>query len=378
MAGHSSTTSSVNDIESIEHSNEPSGSSAAERTDQRLCCPACHGALRVGHDSAGCVECGTCYPLEDGVLCTNRADVFMGEFDAVRMREYTRAARANGWRQTVRDRMLVDNPGAQTVLTSAQRANFVELLGTRSTNSVLDMGAGMGVVSLQLSRHFGTVYALDQTFERMAFLRVVADQEQSGSIVTVCHRDAASLPFRTGALDAVVMIGVFEYLAASYPGVPIRTVQERVLLELHRVLAPGGVLFIATKNRFGWPNWAGATDNSGLRYGALMPRWLADTVSRRLLHRSFRTVTDSYWRYGSLLKQAGFRDLEFFWPVGGYQSPERWANLRDAEAIRDGIRAESRSPAKRAALAALAALRMIKYAVPHFGIVARKAGGSVA
>jgi SAM-dependent methyltransferase len=203
-------------------------------------------------------------------------------------------------------------------------------------------------------------------------LHVIAEQEGVGSIRTVCHRDVFHLPFKSGTLDAVVMIGVFEYFPASYPAATVRDVQLRALAELYRVLAPGGVLFIATKNRFGWPYWSGAKDNSGLRFGSLMPRPVANLVSLGVLRRPFRIVTDSYWRYRWLLRKSGFRDLVFFWPTGGYQAPQSWVDLSDRNAIRTGIRAYPAGHLKRAVLSALSAAGAMRFVVPHFGIVAKK------
>jgi ubiquinone/menaquinone biosynthesis C-methylase UbiE len=344
----------------------------ADKDNGALACPRCRAALVEREAAAICVGCRAEYPVEDGVLCTDRANVFMGEFDARRMSEFTRSARERGWRRTAQEEMAGADPGVRTILLSPERASFVDVLGVRDTHSVLDLGAGMGAIALQLAKSFGQVYALDQAFERLAFLHVVAEQERVGSIRAVCHRDACRLPFRSDQLSAAVMIGVFEYFPLSYPGLEVRDVQLRALAELHRVLAPGGLLFIATKNRFGWPNWWGAKDNSGLRFGALLPRWLADAASRVFLRRPFRVVTDSCWAYAALLGEVGFGDVGFYWPVGGYQAARSWISLSDGAAVSAAIKAYPGGVVKRAFLSTLALIGAIKFAVPHFGIVARK------
>ena len=288
------------------------------------------------------------------------------------MREFIRDAHEHGWRRTVEDRMAKINPASLTILLGQNRASFAGLINPPAKRNILDLGAGMGAISLQLSHSFERVYALDQTFERMAFLQVVADQEGAKSIRTVCHRDVFSLPFASDSLDAVVMVGVFEYFPASYPQVSIRDAQLRALAELYRTLVPGGVLFIATKNRYGWANWIGAKDNSGLPYGPLLPRWLANMASKSLLNRPFRIVTDSYHGYTSLLSETGFQELRFYWPVGGYQASESWINLDDQAALNEEIRKYPAGKSKRGLFSALNAAGAIKYLVPHFGIVAKK------
>jgi SAM-dependent methyltransferase len=342
------------------------------RADEMLGCPACREALRIAEASATCASCGAVYAIEEGVLCLHRSNVFMGEFDGARMREFAKLAREQGWRRTVDETMAAEHPGAETILLSPERTNFLSLLPAGRRRAVLDLGAGMGAVSLGLAKVFERVYSLDQTFERLAFLQVVADQERASAVRTVCHRDVFRLPFRSNALDAAVMIGVFEYFPASYPDMPVRTVQRRALAELYRVLAPGGVLFMATKNRFGWPYMAGERDNSGLRFGPVMPRPLANLASRALLGRPQRIVTDSYGRYRSLFAEAGFEGARVHWPIPGYQSPQSWVDVEERGAM---TRAAQRYPAsamKRTAFASLARVGALKWIVPHFGIVARK------
>ncbi len=312
--------------------------------------------------------------MEDGVLCTDRSDAFMGEFDGPRMREYAQLAREQGWRRTVEERMALEDSGARAILLSPERASFVDLLSPRHRGSCLDLGAGMGAISLCLSKSFERVYAVDLAFERLAFLQVIAEQEGADSIRTVCHRDVFHLPFTSGSLDAAVMVGVFEYFPMSYPDASVPDVQARALAEINRVLAPGGVLFIATKNRFGWPYWTGAMDNSGLRFGSLLPRWMANRVSTALLRRPYRTITDSYWRYRSLLREAGFQAPHFYWPARGYQASTSWVDLSDTRAIEAEVQAYPAGRFKRGLLSALASTGVMRFAVPHFGIVAKKPG----
>ena len=337
-----------------------------------LACSKCLGPLAGGPPQVRCSACGSAFAVDEGVLCTNRTDVFMGEFDAARMMGFVRDAREHGWRHTVNESMLRVSPRAAKVLLSPERASFVDLLDPPGRKSVLDMGAGMGAVSLQLAKSFDQVYALDQTFERLAFLQVIAEQERA-SIQTICHRDVFRLPFQEASLDAVVMVGVFEYFAASYPGRSIAEVQRGALAELHRVLVPNGVLFIATKNRFGWPNFAGGVDNSGLRFGSLMPRPMANLVSRTLLGKPYRTVTDSYWRYERLVKNAGFATPRFYWPVQGYQASPTWVPVDDRRAMAANVR-DGRTALRRGLLGPAASAGLLKLIIPHFGIVARKPG----
>jgi ubiquinone/menaquinone biosynthesis C-methylase UbiE len=338
-----------------------------------LGCPTCHAHLDVAEAYARCRDCGTEYSIEDGVLCTDRTDTFMGEFDPAQMRQFAEAARERGWKIAAKELMAGKDSAGLSILLSPKRAGFIDVLKPPKNDTILDLGAGMGAISLQLSKSFSQVYALDLAFERLAFLQVVAEQEGTTGIRTICHRDVCNLPFQSDMLDAALMMGVFEYFPLSYPKETVRDVQLKALTELHRVISPGGTLFIGTKNRFGWPYWAGATDNSGLRFGSVLPRRLADIASRALLRHPYRTVTDSYQGYTSLLEEAGFEDLRFYWPVNGYQESLSWIDLSDKAAVQAEINKYPANSLKRAALSTFSACGLFSRVVPHFGITAKKA-----
>jgi len=50
-------------------------------SDDALGCPACHARIEIGASSARCTNCAASFDVHDGVLCTHRENVFMGEFN---------------------------------------------------------------------------------------------------------------------------------------------------------------------------------------------------------------------------------------------------------------------------------------------------------
>lgn len=341
-------------------------------TYEELACPRCKGNLLLNTSTAECQDCNASYPVKDGVLRTDCNDEFMGEFGAEQMRRFIQDSREIGWRRTVEERMLADDPNARTILLDPNRAAFAELFDRNKRNSILDLGAGMGAISMKLSESFNKVYAVDLAFERMSFLRVSADQEDKNGIFTICHQDVCRLPFHSNALDAAVMIGVFEYFPLSYPDESTQNVHRNALSELFRILSPGGTLFIATKNRFGWPYLAGHKDSSHLRFGSIMPRWMANFLSRIFLHRPYRIITDSLGGYTSLLDSCGYEKPTFFWPVNGYQRSATWVDLSDNQAVKIAIEKSDMTRLKKLSLNILLTLGLFRYLVPHYGILATK------
>jgi len=94
---------------------------------------------------------------------------------------------------------------------------------------VLDIGTGSGHIAAALSCH-ARVVASD-----------VIDQRTVARDLPFVAADVA-LPFPAASFDVVISNHVIEHCAAP----------ARHLKEIHRVLRPGGVLYLATPNRW-WP-----------------------------------------------------------------------------------------------------------------------------
>lgn len=109
--------------------------------------------------------------------------------------------------------------------------------------TVLDLGCGGGRYALSVSRTAAHATGLDISEN---FIKIASGKVAPGMRVDFLVGDATSLPFPDASFDAVVSLGMFEYLADPTP----------FLAEIRRVLKPGGeFLFIC--------------HNSGYRYSLL-------------------------------------------------------------------------------------------------------------
>lgn len=106
-------------------------------------------------------------------------------------------------------------------------------------NRVLDAGCGAGQWSIALARRFAWVDALDLKHPRLRVLRAVADRLGVSNIRT-CRGALEQLPYGDEAFDAVFCYGVIMF-----------TRVEQVLAEFHRVLRPGGRVYLCL-NADGW------------------------------------------------------------------------------------------------------------------------------
>jgi SAM-dependent methyltransferase len=319
-----------------------------------------------------CVTCKKSYPTTNGVLSLASKSGTHGELSRAVMQEFLGAAEEMGWQSALAKIVEPKNPAVTGLILDDRRSRFLDLLQLPKSGIAVDIGCGYGGISLQLARRCAQVFALDSGMERLGFLSTIARQEGIHNISAIHHEDITSLPFADQSVDLIVLVGVFEYLPMAYPEQSIEQVQRRVLAELHRVLRVGGHLYMGTKNRFGWWYWKGATDHNGLRFGPILPRRLADTLTQRLYRKPYRIIVDSFPTYRRLLQDAGFGDAGFYWPISGYQFPDHFVSLAAAgdEARRFPLSAISGW--KRRLTWLLQRVGLLKYVVPHFSIVAQK------
>ena len=114
------------------------------------------------------------------------------------------------------------------------------LQGSELGEHVLEVGAGMGAATEELSRLAGRVTSLeyDPAFAAKLAARV------NGSKSTAIQADAAALPFADRTFSSAIAILMLHHLRSNEQ-------QDRAFAEIWRVLRPGGV-FLAFEIQDGW------------------------------------------------------------------------------------------------------------------------------
>lgn len=114
----------------------------------------------------------------------------------------------------------------------ARRA-YLDLLGIREGDRVLDVGCGSGVVTRAIAQRVGPggrVVGLDPSEALLTVARQIADASDVGSRIDFKAGGALHLPFPDASFDAAIAVTV---LAHMHDGV-------RAIPELVRVVRPGG------------------------------------------------------------------------------------------------------------------------------------------
>lgn len=336
-----------------------------------LACPACRTALVPPHPV--CLTCGTSYCSDDGILIFNDRGLYHGPILPRReMDQFLSLAETDGYRRAIETYLARHDPELASYVLAPERVRGLSAIPIRPEDRVLDFGCGFGTLARALVHRADLVVALDATRAKVRFLDIIRRQEPLERLLPICSGDPLQLPFVDAAFDLVVLNAVFEYLPQSVPVADPSRAHLLALREFRRVLKPGGVLFLATKNRFSYLYFLGAKDHHGLRFTSLLPRALADHLTRRTRSLPYRVVTHSLYRYRALLREADFEPLAAYWPVPSLQYPnalipltaKRFDMLRRLRSLKPPHRLKS------IPWWVLAVCGLLHWFVPHYVIVA--------
>jgi ubiquinone/menaquinone biosynthesis C-methylase UbiE len=210
---------------------------------------------------------------------------------------------------------------------NAQRRIALELL-PRAMQRVLDVGCGPAVMADSLLGRAGEYCGIDISPRMIAEGCARLRRHPAGGRAHLVIGDADSLAFAEHFFDAVVSLGVLEYLVTY----------ERALGEIWRVLRPGGIVVLAVPNR------------TSAYHRALRVTNRTRAEVKRLLGRQPRRSEVFAWnpcvprRLDRKLARAGFSDLQgrccnfIFHPLhelhaGASLALNRWLSARAPERL---------------------------------------------
>jgi len=309
----------------------------------RLQCE-CGLGVRVGADDERFVcACGRCLGVRrGGVAAIGESTAYWGELPQPQMQSVLEESARIGWRRAA-DALL---PNAlRDYVADPGRAAFQDLLPLPATARVLDVGAGWGGIAAALARHYEVV-ALEGVAERARFIDLRRQQENLTRL-TVIQGDLHKVPLGLRQFDLIVANGVLEWVALQDYSASPPAVQLVFMHRLRELLAPGGCIYLAIENRYGWAELRGALDHSGLPYTSLMPRFLARWICARSgsyrshFNTGYRTYTYSHRGYTRLFEQVGLRIANTWIATAGYNHPAQLVPL-EPTAIRFATRTRPR------------------------------------
>ena len=143
-------------------------------------------------------------------------------------------------------------------------------------DSVLEIGCGTAALGSAIARRGARVVATDVSLRWLVLAGKRLAEEETGGRVELLACAAEGLPFEDESFDLVAASDVVEHVEDT----------ERFVSECARVLRPGGLLFLATPNRFS----LGLEPHVRLWGVGFLPRGLAESYVQAFRHTTYSHV----------------------------------------------------------------------------------------
>lgn len=187
---------------------------------------------------------------------------------------------------------------------SPERQNIVLPMDLRTSDSLLEIGAGMGAITGALARRVKNIDCVDLSARRSL---ANAYRNKDFDNITIYLGNFQKMELE-GHYDVATLIGVLEYAPMFFHD---DTFPDKAMLKkIWSLLKPGGKLYIAIENRLGMKYFAGAVeDHHGSAYVGITGY---STIGARTYSRS---------ELCALLKDMGWGDIYFYYPYPDYKMP---------------------------------------------------------
>lgn len=344
---------------------------------EKFYCCQCRLALTEERERLICRNCLAEYPIKDGIPFFTSGDYYFPDICESDMETLLEIAQTQGWKTGLHDFLRQRDESAYGIAGDESRADWRFLFNLSQESRVLDLGCGFGGIAAALAQRAGEVIAMDCSLKRLKLLAIRVKQENINNIFPVCGGDAGPLPFPDGYFDLIVLNGVLEWLGIFQPELNPREAQLAKLRDLRRLLKPAGSIYIGVENRIGYVYFLGGRDHNGLRFTTLLPRKIADSYTRILTGRTYRTYTYSLSGYKKLLTEAGFFKIDIYATIPTYRDVFFLINADDRKTMEYFFSYLLRTASLKRKIIALCSRVLLKaglfrFLIPEYGIVAKE------
>lgn len=227
-------------------------------------------------------------------------------------------ARAQGWEPALRA-VYGKSSGIYQYVTDKQRAAFLDLLPLNNEAVVLEIGTGLGQITVPLAERCKLVYGLEVVLGQARFTVERCRQSGCTNVFVATGGDDCLLPYACNGFDVVICNLVLEWCTTRERKTPAEAGQRQFLSEAFRILKRGGSFWLNTKNRYSLRTLFDST--RGRRDDGETTGRLGKVVLSLAGKNRHDGLTHSYSKLTAMLQEAGFRDLQSFWAAPEMRCP---------------------------------------------------------
>ena len=203
---------------------------------------------------------------------------------------------------------IIEESGSWPILyhLSSLRGNIVDWLPIKSTDKVLEIGSGCGVITEKLAEKAKSVTCVDLSAKRS---RINAYRNQDKDNIEIHVGNFSDIePSLEEDYDFACMIGVFEY-GQSY--IHTKTPYEDFLKIMMKHVKKEGCIVIAIENKFGLKYWAGCQEDHAGAYFCGLEGYPEGGSARTFTRPGLEKI----------FKNCGVKNYSFYYPYPDYKFP---------------------------------------------------------
>lgn len=291
-----------------------------------LCCPHCTGKINITDTKWTCLNCYQEWSIDSDRVVRMLEDNYSFSADRKGMNKLLDELRNMSYEQLLSNVQRLEKDYRDfeyNYCLTPTRADWT-ILGNFFNKIVVDLGCGYGSVSIPLQRRAKLVIAVDATLERIKFLSIMAKMKNAKNVIPI-HGDVTKLALIPQSIDRVIMVGLLEYTSGKFWYSNIlspRLKQIAFLKYLHNLLSEDGEIWIGIENQLSPVHFLGGTYHSELPFTPLLPKFLANIAHKLIRKQLLEAYLWTRSGYRSQLKQAGFKNIEFYYAFPHYQIPK--------------------------------------------------------
>lgn len=280
-----------------------------------------------------CMHCRRIYHINNNIPILARKTRYYGELPRKDMIRLIEDLDSSDWKKAVFQRCAMISPFLYQIIMDETRADFQFLFSLNENSLALDIGSGWGTISVPLAQR-ARVVAIDNTQERLYFLKKRCSQDRIGNIVLICA-DNLELPFSDSQFDLAILNGVLEWVGLLSTRRDPYMLQLQALRQVHSILKPKGKLYIGIENSHSIRYLLGVPDDHvNIPYISYLSRPKANQLMLKKKGKLYRTYTYDKDGYIQLLKNSGFNKIEFYYPAPIYKMFSYMIPLDNLQAVR--------------------------------------------